>query len=139
MIVTLCGSVRFEKEFKIADLELARRGITCFTLVVFPSDGVDVSTRGQPLEESGYDKIMLDLGYLRKIAASDAILVLGDGYIGKSTAREIMWAVMLGKRVYATQFFDSDWDVRASLMQLYKGEDDHTYLLMSRSKDRLKE
>lgn len=98
MIVTLCGSVRFEEDFHEANLELARRGITCYSLVVWPSQGTDASERGAALD-GNYDKLMLDLGYLRKIAVSDAILVLGDGYIGQSTAREILWAHMNGKRL----------------------------------------
>ena len=98
MIVTLCGSVRFEPDFHVANLELAHRGIICYTLVVFPCIGADPSERGAPLD-ADYDKIMLDLGYMRKIVASDAVLVLGDGYIGRSTSREILWAHMTGRRL----------------------------------------
>ena len=107
MIVTLCGSVRFEPDFHTASLELAHRGIICFTLVVFPSRGSDVSERGAPLD-TDYDKIILDLGYFYKIAKSDAVLVVGPGYIGKSTSREILWATMVGKPVIHQ--LAHDWD-----------------------------
>lgn len=92
MIVTLCGSVRFEDDFRVAGLELGRCGIACYTLAVMPPLPANFNPRGQELNESGLDKIMLDLGYFAKIMQSDAILVLGDGYIGQSTAREILWA-----------------------------------------------
>jgi hypothetical protein len=104
VIVTLCGSTRFEADFHEASLELGRRGIICFTLASFPTATGDVSTRGQALTESNYDKVMLDLGYFEKILRSDAILVLGDGYVGQSTAREILWAAQLGKGIV------SQWD-----------------------------
>lgn len=99
MVITLCGSVRFEDDFKKAGLELGRRGIACFTLAVMPPLPANFNPRGQELEENGLDKIMLDLGYFEKIMRSDAVLVLGDGYVGKSTAREILWADQLGKPV----------------------------------------
>jgi hypothetical protein len=108
MIVTLAGSTRFEPDFHVASLELGRRAIIVFTLAVFPSQGHDVSAPGQPLEESGYDKIILDLGYFHKIVKSDAVLVLGSGYIGKSTSREILWAQMMSKPV--VHQLTNDWD-----------------------------
>jgi hypothetical protein len=109
MIVTLCGSVRYESDFYEASLELGRRGIICFTLAAWPGRGEDVSSRGQPLEESSYDKVMLDLGYLEKIMRSDAILVVGNGYVGKSTAREILWAHQLDKRIVSSR--GRGWDM----------------------------
>ena len=109
MIVTLCGSAnRFEPDFHTASLELGRRAIICFTLVAFPSITEGVSPSGQSLEESSYDKIMLDLGYFHKIVKSDAVLVVGSGYIGKSTSREILWAQMMGKPVIHQ--LTNDWD-----------------------------
>ena len=107
MIVTLCGSVRFEPDFHTASLELGRRGIICFTLVVFPAIGTDVSDRGAPLD-TDFDKIILDLGYFHKIVKSDAVLVVGSGYIGKSTSREILWASVVGKPV--VHQLAHDWD-----------------------------
>ena len=99
MIVTLCGSNRFEADFRAAPLELGRFGVICFSLAVYPSDGSAVTTPGAPLDSSGYDKLILDLGYFKKIINSDAIIVVGDGYIGLSTAREILWADLLGKQI----------------------------------------
>jgi hypothetical protein len=115
MIVTLCGSVKFESDFHVASLELGRRAIICFTLVAFPSITEGVSFSGQPLEESSYDKIMLDLGYFHKIVKSDAVLVVGSGYIGKSTSREILWARMMGKPV--VHQLSHDWDSIVNRLQ----------------------
>ena len=109
MIITLCGSAsKFESDFHTASLELGRRAIICFTLAAFPTVSGDVSAPGQPLEESSYDKILLDLGYFHKIVKSDAVLVVGSGYIGKSTSREILWAQMLSKPVIHQLV--NDWD-----------------------------
>jgi len=115
VIVTLCGSVKYESDFHTAALELGRRGIVVFSLAAFPSLGNDVSTRGQPLEDSGYDKVMLDLGYFYKIAKSDAVLVMGSGYVGLSTSREILWAQMLGKTV--VHQLTQDWDAIVARLQ----------------------
>lgn len=120
MIVTLCGSVRFEPDFHTANLELGRRGIIAFSLAVFPSHGADVSARGQPLEESDFDKVMLDLGYFHKIVRSDAVLVVGPGYIGKSTSREIIWAVMMNKPVIHQ--LAHDWDAIVARLQSGKAD-----------------
>lgn len=93
MIITLCGSARFEQNFIDANRELTLRGAIVFSMSVLPSQagGKDWYTKSQ--------KVMLDLAHLAKIQKSDAILVVGNGYIGFSTAREILWADMLGKLV----------------------------------------
>ena len=95
MIVTLCGSRRFEKEFIEAQRELSRRGVLCFSLAVLPQ-------HAEPNEmiDGSLDKTMADLLYYDRILHSEAILVLGDGYIGDSTAREILWANIKGKKIY---------------------------------------
>ena len=108
MIVTLCGSTRFEADFHAASLELGRRGIICFTLAAFPSVSGDVSPPGEALDNGNYDKMMLDLGYLNKIVMSDAVLVVGSGYIGRSTSREILWAKMMDKPI--VHQLTSDWN-----------------------------
>ena len=47
------------------------------------------------------NKITLDLVHLAKILNSDAIVVLDvNGYIGKSAAKQIEWAEIMGKEIY---------------------------------------
>jgi hypothetical protein len=96
MIVTLCGSVRFEQEFIIAGRELSRNGILCFTLAVLPA-------HREPDEgwaDGQFDKTIADLLYFKRIVHSNAIVVLGDGYIGLSTSREVLWAYLWNKPIY---------------------------------------
>lgn len=53
---------------------------------------------------SEQEKIILDLVHLRKIQESEAIVVINPGgYIGFSTKREIMWAIMLNKLIFAIE------------------------------------
>jgi hypothetical protein len=113
MVVTLCGSVRFERDFKEAKLKLGLRGIIVIDLSTYPSEH-EVSGRGADLDES-YDKLILDLVHLQKIMSSDAVLIVGDGYIGKSTAREILWASMLDRMVVAQK--GRNWDEIAAILK----------------------
>lgn len=95
MIITLCGSARFEQDFKNWNTKLGLQGHSVFSLSAYPSD--------QPAGKDWYteeQKIMLDLVHLNKIRVSDLVLVLNrDNYVGSSTAREVKWARMLGKNV----------------------------------------
>lgn len=94
MIITLCGSLRFEEDFRKWDERLTLAGHTVFTVSVYPS------YKG---EKNWYDeatKAKLDAAHKRKIDISDMILVLNrDGYIGDSTASEIQHARNAGKKI----------------------------------------
>lgn len=99
MIITLCGSARFEDEFHAWNEHLTLRGHTVFSLAVFPS------TKGKKDWYDAATKITLDTAHLRKIDASEAIFVIvgpeGEPrYVGESTAREIKHATLTGKLVY---------------------------------------
>jgi hypothetical protein len=92
MKITLCGSAKFEKEFKVANERLTLAGHVVYSLAVYPSDknGKDWYNAKQ--------KEILDKVHLAKIDASDAIYVLAPGgYIGESTQREIDYARKQGK------------------------------------------
>jgi len=105
MLVTLCGSTRFESEFIAAGRELSRRGVTVFSLAVLPCHrGTD-----EGWSDGQLDKTMADLLYYDRIERSDAVIVLGDGYIGTSTAREILWAQIRGKGIVRHLVGDA-WD-----------------------------
>ena len=96
MKVTICGSLRFEKEIQAWHEALAFAGHTPYCMVVMPSqkdNNKDWYNKDQ--------KIALDLIHLSKIEESDAILVVDvDGYIGESTGREMFWAKIRDKDIY---------------------------------------
>lgn len=92
--VTLCGSTRFAADFAECNRELTKRGISVITISFAAEKDVDGVEKEQGVKE------LLDLVHLNKILRSDAIVIVGDGYIGFNTAREILWADMQGKYIY---------------------------------------
>jgi len=96
MIITLCGSAKFEEEFKVWNEKLTLANHTVFSLSVYPSD-----KNGVKCWYSDETKVALDAAHKRKIAASDAIVVLNrSGYYGDSTKSEIQFAQDNGKDIY---------------------------------------
>ena len=78
-IITLCGSTRFEKTFNELEKQLTLDGNIVLSCGVFGAD-------------EKY-KEMLDTIHKYKIDISDEIFVINvDGYIGKSTLNEIVYA-----------------------------------------------
>ena len=99
MILTLCGSARFEEWFHVWNEALGLAGHACFSLCAWPS-----RHKGEREWYSDAQKTALDRVHFAKIAASDAILVLNVfAHVGKSTLREIEEAERLGKRVYTLE------------------------------------
>lgn len=95
MIITLCGSARFEKEFHLYNKILTLSGHTVFSLACFPS------AEGNKTWYSEEQKISLDAAHQRKIELSHAILVINKGgYIGESTIEEIDYARIMHLGVY---------------------------------------
>jgi len=92
MIITLCGSTRFKKEFEDIIMKLTLEGHIVISVEVFGhSDNITLS-KGQ--------KEMLDKIHRDKIDLSDAILVINkDGYIGNSTKSEINYALSNNKQI----------------------------------------
>lgn len=105
--VCLCGSTRFLDDFHTANVELTKRAFSVITISMALPKGAD--------ENPGL-KMLLDLVHLNKILRSDAIFVVGDGYVGQSTAREIIWADMHDKTVIS-QYMTDSWDKAAKLLQ----------------------
>jgi len=106
MIITLCGSARFEAAWHYWNERLTLEGHIVISLAVFPSwkgrkDWYDAAT-----------KLKLDAAHIRKIGVSDAVLVIvgehppSGRYIGESTAREIAYAEAMNKRVL---YSDEPW------------------------------
>lgn len=95
MIITLCGSARFEPWFHVWNEALTLAGHTVFSLSCFPS--VKRSREWYTEEQ----KSELDAAHRRKIEASDAIFVLNvAAYIGSSTMGEINHAKKLNRGIY---------------------------------------
>ena len=92
VIVCLCGSTRFWREFQAASLRETLAGK--IVLSIGAATGTDDEHFGNlPKEEYDRVKAMLDELHLRKIDLADEILVLNvGGYIGESTARECCYA-----------------------------------------------
>lgn len=96
MIITLCGSLKFEDDYKEADEKLTLVGHVVFTCSVYPS-----YKAGQKDWYTPEQKLALDMAHIAKIMHSDAIVVLDrDNYIGDSTRREIVFAKVSGKRIF---------------------------------------
>jgi len=95
MVITLCGSAMFENLYHKLNKALTLAGHTVFTLAVFPSmeEGIVCYT-----EE---EQEILDLSHMRKIARSDAVVVINKGqHIGERTVRELDVALRRGAALY---------------------------------------
>jgi len=109
MIITLCGSTRFEKGYHYWNERLSLEGNIVISLSVFPSQK---ETREWYTPEI---KQRLDAIHIKKITLSDIIFVIDceglvnlDKYIGESTQREIDFAKAINMTVvYASQIFMS--------------------------------
>lgn len=92
-VITLCGSTRFKDEFIRVQKELTLQGNIVISVGLFGHSGDD------EVWNDGVKK-MLDDMHLAKIDLADEIFVINvNGYIGKSTAREIAYAKACGKKV----------------------------------------
>lgn len=99
MIITLCGSTRFERAFHFWNKKLTMDGHVVLSLTAFPSiEG----------EREWYDdatKVALDAAHFKKILVSDAILVINEwegseSYTGYSTKNEVAFATLHDKTIY---------------------------------------
>lgn len=98
MILTLCGSARFEDYWHEANKQLGLAGHICFSLMTFPS-----AEAGQKSWYTEDQKWTLDLAHFAKIEESDGVVMLNiDGYLGESSLRELKWARMRHKLVFWT-------------------------------------
>lgn len=89
-VITICGSMRFQDEMRLAAETLTANGY----IVLMPF----VATYAGNVP-SDAQKEMLDHMHFVKIEMSSAILVVGD-YIGVSTKKEIAIAEYTGKWVF---------------------------------------
>lgn len=99
MIITLCGSARFEPWFHIWNEVLTLSGHTVFGLAVYPS-----VKGGEKNWYTDAEKARLDRAHLEKIRNSNAVFVLNPfAYLGESTLNEITFAREQGKLLYALE------------------------------------
>ena len=118
MIITLCGSARFEKWFHVWNEVLTLSGHTVFGLSVYPS-----LKKGQKNWYTDAEKKILDKAHFQKIDASDAILVLNKfAYVGESTLREIEYAQKTGKKVYVVESWGKGYGVCSNHIKSYQDE-----------------
>ena len=90
-VITICGSLKFQKEMMIVAEKLALEGNCVFTPVYPISENLEKTE--EQLEK-------LKEAHFKRIELSDAIYVINkDNYIGKSTKLEIEYAQKLGKEI----------------------------------------
>ena len=90
-IITLCGSLWFQKEMMIVAEKMALEG-DCILTPVYPT--IDNLKRS----EEQLQKLKEE--HFKRIELSDAILVINvNNYIGNSTSLEIQYAKELGKEI----------------------------------------
>lgn len=90
-IVTLCGSLEFQKEMMTIAEKMALEGY-CILTPVYP-----VSENMEKVERQ---LIKLKEAHFKRIELSDVILVVNaNNYIGNSTNLEIDYAKKLGKEI----------------------------------------
>lgn len=90
-IITLCGSLKFQKEMMMVAEKMALEG-NCVLTPIYPvlENSERTDEQLQRLKEAHFKKIEL----------SDAILVVNvNNYVGKSTNLEIEYAKKLNKEI----------------------------------------
>ena len=99
-IITLCGSLKFQKEMMTVAEKMALEGY-CILTPVYP-----VLEDMKATEEQ---LIKLKEAHFKRIELSDAILVVNiNNYIGDSTKLEIDYAKKLGKEIiYYTDLIEN--------------------------------
>ena len=98
LVVCLCGSTRFFKEFMLANFNETMAGRIVLSVGFYPHSSEQA--HGEHIGISVADKLKLDDLHKRKIDLCNEVLVINvGGYIGESTRSEISYATALGKRI----------------------------------------
>lgn len=99
IIVCLCGSTRFSEAFQQANVRETLAGRIVLTIGCDMRSDEELFAQ-RSAEELAEIKAQLDELHLRKIDLADEVLILNvGGYIGKSTQRELHYALTNGKRI----------------------------------------
>ena len=98
-IITLCGSLKFQKEMMEVAEKIALEGKCVLTPVYHVMEDNEINKE---------QILKLKEEHLKRIEISDSILVLNvNNYIGDSTKKEIEYAKNLGKEIiYYTDLFN---------------------------------
>lgn len=116
MIITLCGSARFEKWFHAWNRALSLAGNCVFGMSSYPSQN-----QGNKNWYTPEQKELLDEVHLKKIEASNAIVVLNPfAYLGDSTLREIEHARKHEKGVYYLESWGQGYGVGSNHFQSHQ-------------------
>ena len=101
-IITLCGSLKFQKEMMTVAEKMALEGY-CILTPVYPVS--------EDIERTKEQLIKLKEAHFKRIELSDAILVVNiNNYIGESTNLEIDYAKKLGKEIiYYTDLIENKY------------------------------
>ncbi len=90
-VITLCGSLKFQKEMMVVAEKLALKG-NCILTPTYPVM--------ENMEKTKEQLEILKEAHFRRIELSDAILVVNvNNYIGTSTKLEIDYAKKLNKEI----------------------------------------
>jgi hypothetical protein len=97
IIVCLCGSTRFKKEFEMINKQLTLCGKIVLSVGCFPH----TDDKGSPEDVLGENvKYNLDQLHLKKVELADEVYIINvNGYIGNSTKRELNHAIALNKQI----------------------------------------
>lgn len=115
-VITFCGSSRFVALMAVMMWEFEKRGCICMGLHLLPNEyciqkGYKPDSTGHIHhigEQEGIEDAM-DTLHFKKIEMSDSIYVVNyEGYIGSSTAREIAYALHLGKKILYHEQLDQE-------------------------------
>lgn len=104
-IITLCGSLKFQKEMMTIAEKMSLNGV-CILTPVYPI----LESNEKTVEQIN----MLKEAHFKRIELSDAILVVNvNNYIGKSTSLEIEYAKKSGKEImYYTELMKENKKVK---------------------------
>lgn len=96
-IICICGSSRFCADIAIIKWELEKQGNIAIGLHLLPDNYMPVKDHGA--EYQGVANILDEL-HLRKIDLADEVFIANvNGYIGKRTAFEIIYATKKNKTI----------------------------------------
>lgn len=96
MIVTLCGSARFESWFHLWTEVLSLSGHLVFGLSSYPSLKAGKKEWYTPEQKKAMDRV-----HLAKIEASEGVLFLNVmAYLGESSLAELKYSKTLKKKIY---------------------------------------
>ena len=100
-IITLCGSLKFQKEMMMIAEKISLEG-NCILTPVYPVL--------ENIERTELQLIKLKEAHFKRIELSDAILVINvNNYIGNSTNLEINYAKKLNKEIiYYTDLMEDN-------------------------------